>query len=99
MKSKHQKKKEQIALREKCPYLELFWSAFSDIRTEYGEIRIISPYSVQMRENTDQNKSEYGHFLRSVEQRKNKSWTDCPLTDYQRSIQTEYSEWALMVNN
>ena len=25
----------------------------------------ISPYSVQMRENTDQNNSEYGHFLRS----------------------------------
>ena len=26
------------ALRKKCPYLELFWSAFSCIRTEYGEI-------------------------------------------------------------
>ena len=26
------------ALREKCPYSELFWSAFSRIRTEYGEI-------------------------------------------------------------
>ena len=25
----------------------------------------ISPYSVQMRKNTDQNNSEYGHFLRS----------------------------------
>ena len=25
----------------------------------------ISPYSVQMRENTDQNNSEYGHFSRS----------------------------------
>ena len=25
----------------------------------------ISPYSVRMRENTDQNNSEYGHFLRS----------------------------------
>ena len=52
-------------LREKCPYLELFWSAFSFILTEYGEIRSISPYSVQMRENADQNNSEYGHFLRS----------------------------------
>ena len=29
---------------------------FSRIRTEYGEIRSISPYSVQMRENTDQEK-------------------------------------------
>ena len=26
----------------------------------------ISPYSVRMRENTDQNNSEYGHFSRSV---------------------------------
>ena len=41
---------------------------FSRIWTEYGEIlRIvrISPYSVRMWENTDQNKSEYGYFLRS----------------------------------
>ena len=28
----------------------------------------ISPYSVWMRENADQNNSEYGHFLRSVNQ-------------------------------
>ena len=55
-----------LALRKKCPYSELFWSVFSRIRTEYGEILRISPYSVQMRENTDQNNSEYGHFLRSV---------------------------------
>ena len=26
----------------------------------------ISPYSVQMRENSDQNNSEYGHFLSSA---------------------------------
>ena len=26
-------------MREKCPYSELFWSAFSRIRAEYGEIR------------------------------------------------------------
>ena len=30
-----------------------FWSVFSCIRTEYGEIRSISPYSVRMQENTD----------------------------------------------
>ena len=46
------------ALREKCPYSELFWSAFSRIGS-------LSPSSVQMRENTDQNNSEYGPFLRS----------------------------------
>ena len=48
----------------KCPYSGLFWSAFSRIQTEYGEILSISPYSVRMRENADQNNSEYGHFLR-----------------------------------
>ena len=41
-------------------------AAFSRIRTENGEIRSISPYSVQMRKNTDRSNSEYGHFLRSV---------------------------------
>ena len=30
------------------------------------EILRISPYSVRMRENGEQNNSEYGHFLRSV---------------------------------
>ena len=53
-------------MREKSSYSDLFWSAFFRIRTEYGEIRIISPYSVRMRENGDQNSSEYGHFLRSA---------------------------------
>ena len=55
-----------LTLRRKGPYLELFLSAFSHIRTEYGEIRSISPYSVIMRENADQHNSEYGHFLRNV---------------------------------
>ena len=32
----------------------VFWSVFSSIWTEYGEIRSISPYSVRMRDNTDQ---------------------------------------------
>ena len=51
--------------REKCPYSKLFWSAFSRIRTEYGEILRISPYSGRMWGNTDQNNFEYRHFLRS----------------------------------
>ena len=55
----------KYTLRKKCPYSELFWSAFSNIRIEYGEIRSISLYSVQMRENPDQNNSEYSHFSRS----------------------------------
>ena len=38
-------------MRKKSLYLKLFWSVFSRIRTEYGEI---------------QNNSEYGHFLTSA---------------------------------
>ena len=53
------------ALCEMRLHSELFCSAFPRIRTEYGEIRSISPYSVQMRGNTDEKNSEYGHFLRS----------------------------------
>ena len=50
--------------RKKCLYSELFWSLFSRIRTEYGKVQSISQYSVQMRENKDQNNSEYGYFSR-----------------------------------
>ena len=46
-----------IPLRETCRYLKLFWSTISGIHTEY---------SVQMRENGNQNKSKYGHFLGTV---------------------------------
>ena len=53
-------------LREKYPYSQLLWSTVSRIQIEYGEILHISPNSVRMRENADQNNSEYGHFLRSV---------------------------------
>ena len=60
-----QEESEFYTLPKKCPYLELFRSAFSRIRTEYGEILQISPHSVVMQENTDQNNSEYEHFLPS----------------------------------
>ena len=54
-----------VSLREKCPYSEFFWSVFSSILSQYGEIRI-SPYSDRMWENTDQkNNSKYEHFSRS----------------------------------
>ena len=52
-------------LREKCMYSELFWSSFSYIWTKYGEILHISPHSVRMRKNTDQNNSKNRYFLRS----------------------------------
>ena len=56
----------ELSLRQECPYSKLFWSAFSRIRTEHKEILRISPYSLRMRKTTDQNNSEYGHFLYSV---------------------------------
>ena len=52
-----------LALRKTCPYSEFFWSVFSRIRNEYGEIRSMSPW-----ENTDQKNFEYGYFSRSVDQ-------------------------------
>ena len=55
-----------LTLREKCPYSEFFWSAFSRIRTEYEEILCISPYLVRMRENTEQKNFKYGHLSRNV---------------------------------
>ena len=58
----------QIALYEKCSYSEFFWSVSSCIRTEYEEMLHISPYSVWMRENMDQENSKYGRFLRSAVQ-------------------------------
>ena len=57
----------KLALHEKCPYSEFSWSVFLRIRTEYENMRSISPYSVQMREIADQKNSEYGQFSRSVD--------------------------------
>ena len=54
------------SLREKCPNTEFFWSLFSRIRTEYGEIRSISPYSVRIRENEDQKKTPYSETFHAV---------------------------------
>ena len=54
------------SLRGKFPYSEFFWSVFSRIQIEYGDLLRIFSYSVRMRENTDQKNSEYGHFWRSA---------------------------------
>ena len=51
------------SLRKTCPYSELLWYLFPHILTEYP---------VQMRENADQNNSEYGPFSRSVRGQENK---------------------------
>ena len=50
------------------------------------------------KENTS-NEEEISENEEQTKQRKNKSWADCPLTDHQRLIQTEDSEWSFMVNN
>ena len=51
--------KDLMGLRKTCPLWELFCSAFSHIRTEYGKIRSIHPYSVRIWENADQTNSKY----------------------------------------
>ena len=40
-------------MREKSLHLEFLWSVVSRIWTEYGDLQGKSPYSVQMRENTN----------------------------------------------
>ena len=59
----------KLPVGKKCPYYEIFSSAFSCIRTKYRDIRSICQYSVRTRENTDQNNSKYGNFSRSVIER------------------------------
>ena len=59
-------KKNTIHDVKSVPIRSYSGSHFPAVRTEYGEIRSISPYSVAIRENADQNNSEYGNVLRSV---------------------------------
>ena len=68
-------KVESSTLRRNCPYLDLFWSLLSRIQIEYGKVLCISPYSVRMRENTDQNNFKYGDFLRSENSKWHKKLT------------------------
>ena len=57
--------KGEHSLLKKCLYSEFFWSIFSHIRTEYGDIFCKSPCSVQMRGNMDRKISEHSHVLLS----------------------------------
>ena len=50
-------------LRKMRPFFEFFWFAFSRIRTEHRDLQSPSTYLVRMRENTDQNNSEYGQLI------------------------------------
>ena len=49
---------------ERCLYMEFFWSVFSWIWIQYWYIIHISPYSVRIRENTEQKNYENRHFSR-----------------------------------
>ena len=51
-----------VTLAWKSPYSEFFWSVFSHIRNEYGDLLRKSLYSVQMRENTDQKNPDTATF-------------------------------------
>ena len=53
--------------------LRSFSDPYSDliISTEYGEMGTVSQYSIRMRENMNQNNSEYQHFSRSDTKRYN----------------------------
>ena len=46
------------------PIRSFFWPLFSPIWIEYGDLLRQSPYSVQIRGNTEQKNSVFGHFLR-----------------------------------
>ena len=61
----------QLPLRKKCPCSELFWSAFFPHFPAFGlnteRYGVFSPNAEKCGKNADQNNSEYGHFLRSVQ--------------------------------
>ena len=65
------------ALREKCPYSEVFRSVFFRIRAKYGETKIFSPYPFRIRKNTAKKNSEWGHVSRSATFRENGVLNHC----------------------
>ena len=62
--------KQILSLRKKCPYSELFWSAFSPHFPAFGlnaeRYRLSLRIQSECGKNADQNNSEYELFLRSV---------------------------------
>ena len=60
------------ALREKCSNTEFFWSVFSRIRTEYGDLLRKSLYCVNLRIQSEYGKMRtrknlvFGHFSNSA---------------------------------
>ena len=62
------KKNTDICLEYHCTKSVRIWSFSGPYFAVFAlnTLNSPSPYSVRMRENTDQKKSEYGHFSRSV---------------------------------
>ena len=60
-----------MTLREKCPFSEFLWSIIFRIRTKYGEIRSMFPYSVRMPKSKDKNNSKYEDTFHAVWLRSN----------------------------
>ena len=91
-----------MTLREKCLYAELFWSLFSRIRTEYGKILCISPYSIRIGGNTQQSNSEYRHFSRRARLYKNlnfHSWIPAHQDKYHRNYFQIHYYWKWKKSN
>ena len=68
-----------------------FWSVFPHIRTEYGEIRSISPYSVGMRENTNQKNIRIWTLFTQCVPYANRPPDNLPWTIAPRTIHPPYS--------
>ena len=60
----------------RCPYSEFFWSVFSLIHTEYGDLLGKCLHWVRIQENTDQKNPKYGLFSRSVHEYKKHKKTE-----------------------
>ena len=82
-----------------------FCSVFSRIRTEYGEIRSISPYSVQRQESTNQKNSVSLHIQykgRKVRTRKNSVFRQFSRSDGKCSetlfSRTTHKKWNIKIS-
>ena len=65
----YSEKLENIVITKYCvkSVRSFFWSLFSCIRSEHGDLLRKSLYSVRIQEDADQKNSAFGHFLRSAE--------------------------------
>ena len=85
-------------LRKKCSNAEYFWSAFSDIWTEYEDLQSKYPYSVWMRENWDQKNSESEHFFCSDLLRYCKAKRKKLIQFFYTFLEREWMSWMELVS-